>query len=445
MSLEKITVSKNRHFLVTESGQPFFWLGDTAWELFHRLNPGEAEYYLDVRRSQGFNVIQAVILAETDGLHTPNVNGHLPLNGDDPTRPNEEYFRYVDEIIHLAASMELYIGLLPTWGDKVHTKLWGIGPLIFNTENAYVYGRFLGTRYRNDSNILWILGGDRPADGYEDLWDAMACGIMDGLGYRPFFTYHPIGSKSSSAWLHNAGWLDMNMLQSCHVFLDAPNWEMIRTDYERHPRKPVLDGEPNYEDHPIDPFTRKWQPEYGRFSDYDVRKQAYRSVFAGACGYTYGHQSIWQFWNLEREPINFPVPTWQKAILRPGAAQMIHLKNLMLSRPYFTRVPALDMLPDIQPTPPIGNVEDDCYNPLRASHPVAARDAMGSYGLVYFPLAGQTLRIDLSLLRAGITAQWFDPRDGMCHDAGHHPNEMVTFTSPIAGPDWVLILDADLG
>jgi uncharacterized protein DUF4038 len=208
MSLEKITVSKNCHFLVTESGQPFFWLGDTAWELFHRLNPGEAEYYLDVRRSQGFNVIQAVILAETDGLHTPNVNGHLPLNGDDPTRPNEEYFRYVDEIIHLAASMELYIGLLPTWGDKVHTKLWGIGPLIFNTENAYVYGRFLGTRYRNDSNILWILGGDRPADGYEDLWDAMACGIIDGLGYRPFShttrsaaKAHPHGCTMQVGWI----------------------------------------------------------------------------------------------------------------------------------------------------------------------------------------------------------------------------------------------------
>jgi hypothetical protein len=234
----------------------------------------------------------------------------------------------------------------------------------------------------------------------------------------------------------------MNMLQSSHAYMDAPNWEMVRADYERVPLKPTLDGESNYEDHPIDPFTRKWQPEYGRFSDYDVRKQAYRSVFAGACGCTYGHQSIWQFWTLEREPNNFPMPIWQEAILRPGAAQMIHLKNLMLSRPYFTRIPAPEMLPEVQPGPPLGEVESDRLNPSRASHPVATCDANGNYALVYFPLAGQTLQIDLSPLRGNIQAQWFNPRNGQCYEARDHSNELTMFTSPIAGPDWVLILDA---
>jgi len=122
---------------------------------------------------------------------------------------------------------------------------------------------------------------------------------------------------------------------------------------------------------------------------------------------------------------------------------MIHLKNLMLSRPYLGRIPAPDMLPDVQPTPPIGDVDSDRLNPLRASHPVATLDANGSYALVYFPLAGQTLQVDLSQLRRNIKAQWFDPRNGQYHDAGDHPNQTVTFTSPIAGPDWVLILDAE--
>ena len=103
MATGRIQPDTSGHFLVTESGQPFFWLADTAWELFHRLNRAEAEHYLETRRRQGFNVIQAVILAEMDGLHVPNANGHVPLLGDDPTRPNEFYFRYVDEIIRLAA------------------------------------------------------------------------------------------------------------------------------------------------------------------------------------------------------------------------------------------------------------------------------------------------------------------------------------------------------
>jgi len=125
--MEPIIVSANQRFLTTASGEPFFWLADTAWELFHRLNRTEAEHYLETRRQQGFYIIPAVILAEVDGLHTPNANGHLPLAGDDQLRPNEFDFRHVDEIIRLAAEKGLYIGLLPTWGDKVNGELWGTG------------------------------------------------------------------------------------------------------------------------------------------------------------------------------------------------------------------------------------------------------------------------------------------------------------------------------
>jgi hypothetical protein len=439
MPLESIHPSPDGRFLITQSGQPFFWLGDTAWELFHRLTISETEKYLETRRQQGFNVIQAVALAELDGLHIPNANGHIPLVGDDPLRPNEFYFRHVDSLIRLAAEKGLYIGLLPTWGDKVHSGLWGVGPVIFNLDNAREYGKFLGTRYRDDGNLLWILGGDRPAGGYEALWAAMAEGIIEGLGRRPFFSYHPRGGASSSEWLHDAAWLDMNMMQSGHVLLDTPNWEMVKADYERHPVKPVLDGEPNYEDHPIDPYLRKWQVEFGRFTDYDVRKQAYRSVFSGSCGHTYGHHSVWQFWSLKREPVTFPMPAWDEAILRPGARQLVHLKNLVLSRPYLSRIPDQEMLPDLPAMPPPDANEHS--HSIRAAHACATRDADGSYGMVYFPQAEQTLQVDLSRISGKIRAWWFDPRNGKVHPAGEYPNTITLFTSPIAGPDWVLVLD----
>ena len=57
-------VSDNRRFLVTADGRPFFWLGDTAWELFHRLTREDAVRYLDNRARLRFTVIQAVALAE---------------------------------------------------------------------------------------------------------------------------------------------------------------------------------------------------------------------------------------------------------------------------------------------------------------------------------------------------------------------------------------------
>ncbi|HMN27506.1 MAG TPA: DUF4038 domain-containing protein [Caldilineaceae bacterium] len=70
--LPRLRVSDNHRFLVTERGDPFFWLADTGWELFHRLRREEAAHYFATRQRQRFNVIQAVALAEFDGLHPPN-------------------------------------------------------------------------------------------------------------------------------------------------------------------------------------------------------------------------------------------------------------------------------------------------------------------------------------------------------------------------------------
>src|SRR5690349_20776067 len=71
-SSAQLRVSENKRYLVTENGTPFFWLGDTAWELFHQLNREDADKYLGIRASQGFTVIQAVVLAEMDGINKPN-------------------------------------------------------------------------------------------------------------------------------------------------------------------------------------------------------------------------------------------------------------------------------------------------------------------------------------------------------------------------------------
>ncbi|HRG78971.1 MAG TPA: DUF4038 domain-containing protein, partial [Cyclobacteriaceae bacterium] len=171
LSLEaygQIQVSNNQRYLMTTDGNPFFWLGDTDWELFHRLTREEAEEFLEIRKQQGFNVIHAVALAEFNGLRQPNRYGDLPLIDEDPTKlavtqgtnpANEEeydYWDHVDFIINRMADKGMYVGLLPTWGDKV-TRMWGEGPTVFNEANAEVYGASLANRYGNNWNIIWIL------------------------------------------------------------------------------------------------------------------------------------------------------------------------------------------------------------------------------------------------------------------------------------------------
>ena len=107
-------VSDNRRFLLDQFDKPFFYLGDTAWELFHRLNRDDADSYLRTRASQHFNVIQAVVLAEFAGLVEPNAHGHLPLEKNDPSRPVEAYFEDVDWIVNRAEAHGLCVGMLPT-------------------------------------------------------------------------------------------------------------------------------------------------------------------------------------------------------------------------------------------------------------------------------------------------------------------------------------------
>jgi hypothetical protein len=131
----RLKVSENQRFLVTQDGKPFFYLGDTAWELFHRATREDADIYLKNRAARGFTVIQAVVLAELDGLHTPNAYGQTPLKDDDPSQQNEEYFRHVDWIVNRAGELGIYIGMLPTWGDKWNRGR-GAGPEIFTPENS---------------------------------------------------------------------------------------------------------------------------------------------------------------------------------------------------------------------------------------------------------------------------------------------------------------------
>lgn len=300
--LQQLKVSAGKRHLITADSKPFFWLGDTGWELFHKLNKEDATAYFKKRAEQGFNVIQAVALAELDGLHSPNAYGNLPFMNDDLTKPNEKYFQYIDSLFDIAASYHLYIALQPTWGDKVFKDFWGKGPEIFNQANAYDYGKWIARRYKNKTNIIWVIGGDRdPRQNSPDVevWRNMAKGVIEGIGNadNALLTFHPQpkGTGSSSQWFHQDSWLDINMLQTGHC-RDTEVWETVSNDYSRKPFKPVLNGESIYEEMPVC-FNAK---ELGYANAYDIRKAAYLSVFAGACGHTYGCGPVIFLWRKRK-------------------------------------------------------------------------------------------------------------------------------------------------
>ncbi|MBK9317307.1 MAG: glycoside hydrolase family 140 protein [Acidobacteria bacterium] len=438
-ALPRLKVSENSRFLVTEDGRPFFWLGDTAWELFHRLKREDADHYLTNRAGKGFTVIQAVALAELDGLNDPNPYGHRPLLNNDPATPDvkdgadNDYWDHLDYIVKRADALGLYIGLLPTWGDKWNKK-WGVGPEIFTPQNAEIYGQWLGRRYKDANNIIWILGGDRPVENetHKEIIRAMARGLKRGDGGSHLLTFHPTGGQGSSEPFHNDVWLDFNMRQNGHVPEFNPRYEKTRSDYDLTPVKPVLDGEPIYEDHPIS-FKAK---EFGHSVAADVRRPLYWNLFTGAFGHTYGHHSVWQMWQPGRDPKNNPLMPWFEAIDQHGAAQMQHGRRLIESRPFLTRIPDNSVIVTADPPSSVPGAGAKRY--------VATRDSAGSYAMVYVP-TGRPFLVSLGKISGGnVRVWWFNPRNGKAVLFGEFPKTGERmFTSPDPGEnlDWVLVLD----
>jgi hypothetical protein len=436
--LARLRVSENQRYLVEENGRPFFYLGDTAWELFHRLDRAEADRYLEDRASKGFTVIQAVALAELDGLNDPNAYGHRPLLNNDPTKPDvkdgreNDYWDHVDYVIGKAESLGLRIGFLPSWGDKWQKAKWGIGPEIFNPENARIYGEWLGKRYKQAA-IIWILGGDRPIETEleRNIQRGFAAGVRAGDGGAHLITFHPNGQRGSAQAFHNEPWLDFNMRQNGHV-AEYKSYAETLTDYRRLPVKPVMDAEPIYDDHPVS-FN---QNDFGHSVSADVRRPLYWDLFNGAFGHTYGHHSIWQMYSAKVKPTNTPVMTWSEALASPASAQMQHARWLLESRPYLTRIP--DPLLVIEQEPATAWPGAGRYRFT------ATRDESGSYAMVYAPV-GRTFKVRTELL-SGTTLQawWFNPRDGTAQSLGQFSKQPEqAFTPPTPGEllDWVLVLD----
>ncbi len=431
---QDLRVSANGRYLEQAKGKPFLYVGDTAWELFHRLNREEADLYLRDRAKKGFTVVQAVILAQIGGLTVPNAYGHLPLVEKDPACPVEAYFEHVDWIVERAAKLNLMVGMLPTWGSY-----WRSGPKntarVFNVENAAAYGRFLGARYK-DKPVIWILGGDETIRTKEEraVIDAMAAGIKQGDGGKHLMTFHPRGPGLSSIELHGAKWLDFNMSQSSHAARDHDNGLYIDHDRALQPAKPTLDGEPRYENLNVGFYLRD-HDRFVRFDDFDARQAAYWAMLAGACGHTYGNNSIWQMWQPGRAPVIFADVPWQAALDHPGAAQMGYLRRLFESRSWQTLVPDQTIVKN---------------GPVSGKEKIrAARAEDGRLAFVYSPY-GEAFTLDKSIIKADRVREiWWDPRYGVAKEM--HVTDrwgFQTYTPPTRGrgQDWLLILeDADAG
>jgi hypothetical protein len=439
-TLSPIKVSDNHRFF-TADGKPFFWLGDTGWLLFSKLKRAEVYQYLEIRHQQGFNMIQVMVVHSSKEV---NAYGDSALTNRKIAEPKVtpgntfgkgseyDYWDHIDWIINLAAQKGIYIALVPVWGSVVKESH-------INAEQGKAYAEFLAKRYGHYSNIVWMNGGDIPGTDSLKTWNAIGSSIRK-VDAEHLITFHPRGRTQSSTWFHNADWLDFNCFQSGHrnyaqdtskkdLNYGEDNWRYAEVDYAKTPIKPTLDAEPSYENIPYGLHDVKLP----RWSAADVRRYAYWSVFAGGCGYTYGNNDVMQMHMPGDAPKTVSYGSkafWYQSINAPGAKQMMYVKKLMLSRPYFERVPDQSL---------IAAGQGKRYDRL-----IATRGK--NYAFVY-SYNGRDMQIDATILDGNkLKAQWYDPRTGKITVIGtFNKSKMLKFNPPgdkKNGNDWVLILDA---
>ncbi len=414
-----LSVSENGRHLVDGNGEPFFWLADTGWAMFSKLTIEDAELYLENRRRKGFNVIQCILAHWSRRDLRLSPDGERPWLSDDPSTPNPAYFMHVDAILDIAREKGMILALLPAWGDFVTQDR------VITTQNAYDYGDWLGTYYRDQPNIVWVLGGDRLPKGFEEVYRLLAKGIGEADGGRHLMTYHPRGGgHSSSEFFHEDEWLDFNMIQSSHS-IDYPNYANVLRDYEKKPIKPTLDGEPRYEN-----IIHGLRSEGVLMDDLDVRKAAYNAVLSGALGHTYGCNGIFQFWETGDQSRWGSGPEWRVAMDLPGAFDMGRMRALIESRDWTKLVPDRSLV-----TKGLGD---------KGSYVPAARAQDGTFAYLYIPVRKE-VSVDLGTISGiGAKASWFDPRTGESTPIGEYPNKGSKAFIPPTGPgdpDYVLVLE----
>lgn len=299
-----LSVSRVTGALLDAQGTQVFLNGEAAWSLLVAADRRAVLTYLDDRRARGFNAV-IVNLIEHHFGGPVNAEGNAPfLEPGRFDRPNEAYFRYVDWVLERARERGFVVVLAPAYiGFACSDQGWCRELRKSSLESLREYGRYLGRRYADAPNVIWMHGGDADARAYGLVArvNAIAESIRAESGDRHLHTAHCArGRTGRDCYL--APWLKIDTVYAdCRSTL-----RMLRDSRRSRPASvPFIYIEGTYEN----------------AADADeicVRAQAYLAWLAGAAGHFFGNESVWRF-----------APGWMEELDSPGARSMSVFANIV--------------------------------------------------------------------------------------------------------------------
>jgi hypothetical protein len=411
-----LKIGPTRRYFVDRNNRPFLIHGDSAWSLITAVTKEDAEKYLENRRRKGFNtIIVNLIEHKFNGPKNRYGDGPFLVTGDFST-PNEKYFEHADWVIRKAAEKGIQVLLLPIFlGYKGTDQGWIEEALANGPAKCRAWGRYIGKRYKDFDNIMWMMGSDRkPGKALEDV-SAVVAGIKEN-DQRHLITAQGPPEDSAIDDYGQTGWLDFNTTYTYGIV-----HQKLLSDYSHKPVMPFVLVESTYEG------------EHNA-SQVQIRRQAYWAMLCGATGQFVGNYPLWGFY-----------PGWQAAMDATASTDMEIVLRLFQSRAWY------DLVPDLGGT---ARFSDSAAVPLTRGvvtggigeergldYVAAARTSDGGTVIAYLP-SSRTVTVDMSKV-SGSQAKvwWFNPRTGSATASGEFPTRGSREFTPPAEGDWVLVLD----
>ena len=418
-----VRVGGDGHRLAHADGTPFLWLGDTVWQGLMRSTPADWDEYLDTRRAQGFTVIQffstqwRALATDPFGEPSFHENGRFA--------PNPLFYRRLDSKVESIARHGMLASAIVVLSLFDDEPGWAWPP-----EQLVRFARWLRARW-SSYHVAWTLGGDGDFSGERaDRWKPIGAAVY-GDPPEAMVTMHPRGWVWNGEEFRDQAWVTFYLYQSGHSDVE----ERVRWlpdgpaahDWRTEPPRPIINAEPNYEDH----------PSYAsgiRFTDHEVRRASYWSMLVTpTAGVTYGHFSLWA-WASEGERVGQAIPRqadyllepWSTVLDTPGARSFSIMRRYFESGSWWLLRPTQELLLE-QP-----GADDARHFVTAASTPV------GDWTVVYAPTGGP-IRLRGNAGSLG-SARWFDPRAGFWRAASSVADgQGLTFSAPDRD-DWVLDL-----
>jgi chitodextrinase len=404
-----LKLSSDRRYIVDQNDRPFFINGDTAWSLIAQLTREDAEIYLENRRQKGFNVVLVNLVEHQFASKAPaNIYGDQPfLTLGNFNTPNETYFSHADWVIDRAAEKGLVVLLDPLYlGYGCGSEGWCGEVKSASTATIRSWGRYVGNRYANRPNIVWLIGGDTDpvAAGLATKVREFVAGVRESDTH--LMTAHNAPEQAARDPWPNEPWLDLN-----DIYTYSSTYLKTAANYAAAPGMPLFLVEAAYEnEHSSTPST--------------LRAEAYWTVLSGGTsGHFFGNCQIWAFSQGGCSS------SWKAQLDSTGSSTLALVGKLFDSRAFY------ELLPDTSHTVLTSGYQSG------SNYATAARTSSGSTIVAFIPTP-RTVTIDMTKVSGtSANAWWYNPRTGLATLAGTFPTVGTRdFTLPDAN-DWVLVID----